>query len=162
MENISEKKALERLTSLCAKSEQCSGDMTDKMRRWGLDEQAQARIMQYLQSNKYVDDKRYSHSFVNDKVHFSKWGRRKIEQALHIKHVDKADYIEALDAVPDDDYLAVLRPMLKAKSRQITAKSQYEAYMKLIKYAVGRGFDLPLIKQCLEEEDIQQGDDVDF
>jgi regulatory protein len=162
MENISEKKALERLTFLSAKSEQCGGDMIEKMRRWGLDEQAQARVMKYLQTNKYVDDRRFSQSFVSDKVRFSKWGRRKIEQTLRMKHVDEDDYREALDAVPDEDYLAVLRPMLKAKSRQIKAKSQYEAYMKLIKYAAGRGFDLPLIKKCLEEENIEQGDDYDF
>ena len=101
MENISEKKALERLTFLSAKSEQCGGDMIEKMRRWGLDEQAQARVMKYLQTNKYVDDRRFSQSFVSDKVRFSKWGRRKIEQTLRMKHVDEDDYREALDAVPD-------------------------------------------------------------
>ena len=38
----------------------------------------------------YVDDSRYTESFVHDKIRYNKWGRRKIEQALWMKKVDSA------------------------------------------------------------------------
>ena len=41
-----EPQALKKLADLCAKGEHCSGEMLEKMRRWGLAEDAQARIME--------------------------------------------------------------------------------------------------------------------
>ena len=43
--------------------------------------------------------------------------------------------------------------MLKQKRKSIKAQSEYEATMKLIKYAIGRGFTMDIIKQCIEVED---------
>ena len=43
----------------------------------------------------------------------------------------------------------MLRPLLKAKWPTITAASDYERSMKLIRFAMGRGFDLDLIKKAL-------------
>ena len=86
---ISEQSALQRLAALCSRGEHSSGEMLEKMRRWGLSEEAQARIMERLLRDRYVDDERFAHAFVNDKVKYNKWGRRKIEQALWQKGVDE-------------------------------------------------------------------------
>ena len=45
---ITEEQALQRLAGLCSRGEYCSYDMTEKMRRWGLSETAQARVMAEL------------------------------------------------------------------------------------------------------------------
>ena len=55
--------------------------------------------------------------------------------------------------VDDEEYLGILRPLLKQKRKGIKAKSEYELTMKLIKFALGRGFTMDLIKQCIEVED---------
>ena len=87
---ILEPQALKKLADLCAKGEHCSGEMLEKMRKWGLSEDVQARIMEKLITLHYVDDSRYTESFVHDKIRYNKWGRRKIEQALWMKKVDNA------------------------------------------------------------------------
>lgn len=148
---VSEEKALASLASLCSKAEHCAGEMTDKMRRWGLPDDAQQRILDYLTARHFIDEDRYCQAFVEDKVRFDGWGRRKIEQALFAKHVSREAMARALDGVSDDDYLAVLRPLLHAKWPTIQARSDYERSMKLIKYAMGRGFDLRLIRQCIDD-----------
>ena len=48
--------AFKKLAALCAKGEHCSGEMLNKMRLWGLDEEAQASIMSKLVAGKYIDD----------------------------------------------------------------------------------------------------------
>jgi hypothetical protein len=84
---MTEEKALSALAALCARGEHCTGEMNDKMVRWGLDEEARRRIIEYLVGHQYVDDERYCRAFVNDKVKYDRWGRRKIEQALWAKHI---------------------------------------------------------------------------
>lgn len=147
----SEEQALSKLAALCSRGEHCTGELDEKMRRWGLDEEARRRNIDYLVAHQFVDDARYCRAFVGDKVRYDKWGRRKIEQALWQKHVPSDVSGPILDDVPDDDYLAALRPLLKAKWPTIKATTDYERSMKLIKFAMGRGFELRLIRQCIDE-----------
>ena len=79
---ISEEKALSKLATMCSKREYSTGDLDEKMRAWGLDEEARQRNIDYLVAHQFVDNSRFCRAFVNDKVKYNKWGRRKIEQAL--------------------------------------------------------------------------------
>jgi len=146
---ISEQSALQRLAALCSRGEHSSGEMLEKMRRWGLSEEAQARIMERLLRDRYVDDERFAHAFVNDKVKYNKWGRRKIEQALWQKGVDEEIRRRVLDEVEEEDFLTELRDLLKAKSRSITTKNDYERNMKLMRFALGRGYSYEQIRRCI-------------
>ena len=40
----------------------------------------------------------------------------------------------------EEDFLTELRDLLKVKSRSITAKNDYERNMKLMRFALGRGY----------------------
>ena len=150
-----------RLTALCAQGEHCSYEMEEKMRKWGINEEAQARIMAHLINERYIDDERYCRAYIRDKIHYSKWGRRKIEQGLYLKRIDRSLSSAALNEVDDEEYLQVLRPMLKAKWRTIKAGSDYERSGKLIKYALSRGFTFDIIRQCIDDADEHDFDDGD-
>lgn len=146
---LSREKALAKLAALCAKAEYCTGDMEDKMRRWGLSSNDIKENIAYLVDNKYIDNARYCKAFVNDKIAYNHWGRRKIEQALWMKHVPESVSAPILDAVPEEDYISVLKPLLASKAATVKAESDYERQMKLMKFAMGRGFSIDEIKQCL-------------
>ena len=139
--------------ALCARGEHSSGEMLEKMRRWDVDDEAQARIMQRLINERYVDDERFARAFVNDKIKYNQWGNRRIEQALWQKGIDKETRQAVLAEIDDEQYLEVLRPLLKTKARSVKANSEYERQMKLARFAMGRGFTFNLIQQCLPETD---------
>ena len=155
---ITEAQALKKLGDLCAKTEHCSGEIMEKMYKMGLPEDAKTRIMEKLTKYSYVDDERFTNAYVYDKIRYNQWGRRKIEQALWAKRIDNKIANLVLDAVPDEEYLSVLRPLLKSKYPTIKAETDYERSVKLIKYALGKGFTFDLIKQCIDaavdEDDI--------
>lgn len=152
MKQISEEDALLRLTSLCSTAEHCSHEMIEKMQRWQLANDAQARIIEYLVKEKYIDDERYARFFAKDKIRYNKWGRRKVEQAMWLKHIDGDIQRDVLDDIDDEEYLAVLRPLLKTKRKSVKASSDYEMNMKLIRFAMGRGFTMDIIRQCLDND----------
>lgn len=158
MKQISEEDALLRLTSLCSTAEHCSHEMIEKMQRWQLADDAQARIIEYLVKEKYIDDERYARFFAKDKIRYNKWGRRKVEQAMWLKHIDGDIQRDVLDDIDNEEYLAVLRPLLKTKRKSVKASSDYEMNMKLIRFAMGRGFTMDIIRQCLDNDNY---DDID-
>jgi regulatory protein len=153
MKEMTEQQALFKLTALCSQAEHCSGEMTEKMQKWGIAEDIQARIMAYLTKEKYVDDERYCRFFIRDKIKYNGWGRRKIEQALYLKQVPKSVSEPVFAEIDEAEYLAVLRPLLQQKYKTIKANSDYERSMKLIKFAMGRGFDLEIIRKCIDNID---------
>ena len=141
------------LAALCAQAEHCQYEMLEKMRRWELSEDAQARVMAKLVKERYIDDERYAQAFVKDKIRYNKWGRRKVEQALWQKRIDEDIRKRVLDEVDDDEYLIILRPLLKQKRKTIKAQNDYELNQKLMRFAVGRGFTFDIIRQCIDVDD---------
>lgn len=158
MKEVTEQGAYLQLASLCARAEHCQYEMTAKMRRWEMSDEAQARVMQRLVSEHYVDDERFARAFVNDKIRYNKWGRRKVEQALWMKRIDDDIRQRVLDEVDDSEYINVLRVLLKQKRRATKAASDYEMNQKLVKYALSRGFTFDIIRQCIDG-DIEEVDD---
>lgn len=153
MKQKTEQEAYLTLAALCAQAEHCQWEMTEKMRRWELTEEAQARVMERLTKERYVDDERYARAFVKDKVRYNKWGRRKVEQALWQKRIDEDIRQRVLDEVDDEEYLSVLRPLLKQKRKSTKASGDYELNQKLMRFALGRGFTFDIIRQCLDVDD---------
>lgn len=152
MKEVTEQGAYLQLAQLCARSEHCQHDMLEKMRRWEMSDEAQAHVMQRLISERYVDDERYARAFVRDKILYNKWGRRKVEQALWQKHIDDDIRQRILDEVDDEEYVNVLRPLLKQKRHTLKATSDYELNQKLVRFALSRGFTYDIIRQSLDTD----------
>ena len=158
---MTEQEAYLRLAALCAQAEHCRQEMRDKMKRWEINEEARERVVERLVKERYVDDERYARAFVKDKIRYQKWGRRKVQQGLWLKHIDQDIQDTVLSEVDDADYLAVLRPLLKQKSKSIKAESDYERNQKLVRFALGRGFTFDIIRLCLDVDDSMQPEDED-
>ena len=149
MSEITAEQALQRLTAACARAEHCSGEMREKMYHWGLDESTQDQVIDYLTTHRYIDDERFTRLFVRDKMQFNKWGRKKIEQALWGKHVKESVYLPILDEIDKNEWKTILLPLLETKRKSLHAASDYERKVKLIRFAMSRGFTMDIIEDCL-------------
>ena len=128
-----EQEAYLQLAALCAQAEHCQQEMRDKMRRWETAPEVQERVIARLMKERFIDDERYARAFVKDKIRYNKWGRRKVQQGLWMKHIDDDIQQRVLDEVDDAEYLAVLKPLLKQKAKSIKAENDYEVKMFTLK-----------------------------
>ncbi len=149
MKTLTEEQVFFKLSALCASAEHCTYEMTEKMRIWQVPADVQERVIERLVKNKYVDDERYCRAFVRDKIKYNKWGRRKVEQALYMKRIPESIIDAVLEEVDPETYLEILRPLIENKRKSIKADSEYELNMKLMKFAVGRGFTVEEVKKSL-------------
>lgn len=150
---MTEQEVYLKLTALCAQAEHCQQEMVEKMIRWEVDEETRQRIIHRLKTERYIDDERFTRAFVNDKIRYNKWGRRKVEQALWQKRIDKDIQQQILDEIDENEYLNVLRPLLKQKRKTTKANSEYELNQKLFRFALSRGFTYDIIRQCINIEE---------
>lgn len=157
-----EQEAYLQLAAACAQAEHCEQEMRDKMKRWEMDPEAQNRVVERLTKERYIDNERYARAFVKDKVRYNKWGRRKVQQALWMKRIDDDIQQRVLDEIDDEEYLKVLVPLLKQKRKSIKAANDYELNQKLVRFALSRGFDYGIIRQCLDvDEEMNIDDEMD-
>lgn len=148
---MDEKDALARMAAYCSVAERCRSDVEGKLSRWGLESGVVESIVLSLEKDRFLDEERYSRAFIRDKYLFAKWGKVKIGQALRAKHISSEVYAPLLDEVVDeDDYLAGLRALLAAKRKTVRAANNRELEGKLIRFALGRGFEMDDIRRCMD------------
>lgn len=142
--------ALVKLQELCARSEQCSHEILERLRKWGVPDGTAAKILALLKRDRYVDDSRFVEAFVRDKVVFNRWGRTKIRLALVQKRLPADLIADGLKAIDDDEYRQALAEVLESKARSLKEITSYESRVKLLRYAVSRGFEVGLASEMIK------------
>lgn len=147
---LTEEQAFVRLAHLCSTTEYCRHDLRRKMQAWLLPEGAEERILARLQKERFVDEARYAHAFVRDKFRFSRWGRQRIALELHARGIDSSIIDDALTEIDEQDSEQTLEQLLRAKLKTTKGRSDYEVFLKLLRYSVGRGFPQEQAHRCLQ------------
>ena len=144
-------KALNRAAALCARSEQSSGDIREKLLQWGLDGDDADRVLQQLVGQEFIDDKRYARAFVKDRFDFNGWGRIKIAHQLRIKGINSDDIDEAMSVIDDERYKERLTALLRAKWRDVKDREPRAAWAAMMRFAASRGFEAPIAGECVKQ-----------
>lgn len=147
--------ALSRAADLCARCEQCTPDILKKLDSWGINASDSAKIIRRLEDLKFLDNLRFAKAYAHDKLHFSGWGRRKIRQGLWAKRLPTDIIDHAFDDIEeeDDEYRAIALRVMKAKIRQLKEwPLSRESKLKVVKFAMTRGFEYPLIVDIFRTE----------
>jgi regulatory protein len=138
---MNEKEALNHAMKLCSRKEYTTSEIKEKLLEWGVSGETTEKIVSELTADKFIDDSRYSHAFVNDKLKFSKWGRIKILYMLRQKGVAEEIATEAMNSIESDLYDTILMAEMVKKSKSIKAESPFAFRGKLIQFALQRGFE---------------------
>lgn len=160
--------ALNQLMNLCAKAERSSGDARRLMYRWGVEAVEQEGVLEKLIDNRFIDDDRYAHAYVRDKIRFAGWGRYKIAVGLAAKGVAKpiveralVDEYDSLSSTGEGDDR--LERIVRLKMRSVKAKDLYDLRAKLIRFALSRGFEVgqsvDVVERLIKFEDHREFDE---
>ncbi len=69
------------------RSEHSRADAYEILKKWGFDNKMIEGMLEALETGGFINDKRFSKSFISDKFRFNKWGRLKIAQALALRKI---------------------------------------------------------------------------
>lgn len=151
MKELTEKEALYKAAAYCSSAEHCPQEIEKKLTSWGLDNDAIARIIAYLTKEKYIDIQRFCQCFVREKLTYNKWGRIKIAQALWSKQIPTAISAPILDAIPTEEYENILLHLIEEKQKSTTGRNEFERKGKIIRYALGKGFEMEIILKIIQQ-----------
>jgi regulatory protein len=146
--------AYTKAAAMCSKSETCSFDIHEKLKAWGLDEDNLLAVLSQLKEEKFIDDERFARAYVKDKFRFNHWGKQKIEFMLRSKRINPEILALAFDEIEDEGYADELLKLISDKLRTIKAKDKYDLRNKLMRFAMGKGFESGKIYAAFKELEI--------
>lgn len=148
---ITEEKALSRMMHIASRKEYCTHDIYQKLYQLKVEEDAIERIISQLHENKFIDDRRFTRSYINDKLRFNKWGKVKITHHLRLKRVPGQIIDEAFEEFTEEQLTEALKPIIIKKLKSVKGDTEYDRRNKVIRYALGRGFEMNDIIHKLEK-----------
>lgn len=155
---VTEDALLNKMAAYCAAAEHCRSEVLEKILRQDVPLEIAERIVDRLESEHYIDEARYCRAYANDKLRFSGWGKMKIRQGLYAKRIPDRLIVMCLDELDEAVYLDILKDLIAVKRRSVKGRNGYEITAKLIRFAVGRGFELKDIYKFVREEDCDFSD----
>ena len=137
---LSKAEWLDKAEAYCARSEHCAADVRRKLYEWGAPADLYDEIEQSLYSNDFLNDARFCHAYVHDKVAYQGWGRLKIQAGLQALQLPSSSIREALDAIDEKQYFTNLRNLI--------AQRRSDAEDKRLRFLLQRGFTYDEVKKC--------------
>jgi regulatory protein len=141
---------LQKAQKVCSGREYCISDIMSLLGRWGAkDEKTKSAVINKLILEKFIDEVRYCRAFARDHFTYSQWGRVKITQALKSKNIPAEAIAAGLEAIDEGEYLALLKKIIEDQQKRIKAKNRYEFKGKILRHALGKGFESHLVYDAI-------------
>ncbi len=157
----SESQALSKLAAYCSKAERAEYDVRRIAATWQLDADMTDRIITRLKKENFLNEERFCRSFIHDKVNFNKWGTTKIRFELRKKNVSETAIDYCLSGLGNERFEQALLNLLSTKIKTVRAATDYERSAKLVRFALGRGYPLELIKKTLQKLNLKDEEYTD-
>ena len=146
--SLSPQEALHKAAAYCSSGEQCCYDISEKLKKWGIEDSEASKIIEYLIKQRFIDEARYAKGFTNDK--FNKWGKTKIAYALRQKKIPETLIDEALYNINEEQYRDTLLQILENKQKNTKAADKYDLHAKLFRFAASKGFEPDIIQSVIQ------------
>lgn len=156
------KEAYARLADRCAMAEVSSGEALEKLKGWGISGPDAYGVVQRLIDERFIDDERFARAFVRDRVNNARWGVNKIRLALQQKGIDADIAAVALaEELDEETYFGNLAAALRSKGAKMPSPLSREDYARLVRFALGRGYEPGLVSEMIADEEYWRNDEPD-
>lgn len=129
-------------------SQKSTYEIRQKLREKKFSEDVIEKIIAYLNSYGFLDDEGFVKAYIRDKDEISRWSRGKIRYMLKTKHIDDnliEDYIYLIDDAREHEKAGFFA------DKKIRDDFSFENRTKVFRHLAGKGFDIDIINQVLDE-----------
>lgn len=137
----------------CALQERCHSEVREKLWAWGVYGLAAEQVLAELISQGFLNEERFACAFASGKFRIKGWGRKRIEHALRARQVSDYCIRKALQALPEDEYQAMLHNLLRQKYEELARKAPTSAERRaaLLRFAAQRGYETDLTWNAIRQ-----------
>ena len=139
------------LERYCIYQERCHKEVQKKLDEMSMIIEAKELIILHLLQHDFLNEERFTKSYVSGKFNIKKWGKIKIISQLKYRYISDYNIKSALSIINEDDYLKVLFDLAYKKKLFIRGKNEFDKRKKLTNFLLSRGFEIHLIIDVVNE-----------
>lgn len=139
-----------QLQRYCAYQDRCHSEVRSKLLSLKIYGDHLEEIISELVKDGFLDEERYARAYVRGKFKNNKWGKQKILQGLKQKQIGHYLLQSAIMEIDDREYVDTLVNILHQKIKMIPPGPNTLRRNKLVQYAVGRGYEMPMVLKLTE------------
>lgn len=147
------KRTMERAVRLLAAKARSIGELRERLleKQW-TNEEIVETVLQKLEDYKFVDDERFAHDFAASKLRQKPVGKRKLQQTLQQKQLDKETVQHALEQVYEETpEVDLIEEAIKKRIRLKGLPKDRDETKKFYDYLMRQGFSYGLISDKMRE-----------
>ncbi|MDF2932696.1 MAG: RecX family transcriptional regulator [Chryseobacterium sp.] len=140
----------QKLVNYCVYQDRCHAEVEQKMREFVLIPEAKEEILLYLMKENYLNEERFTRSYIRGKFNIKQWGKNKIKIHLKQKGITEKLITKSFDEIDDEDYLKIIKKLYENHFSKQKGLQVYQKKSKTIKYLLSRGFEYENILQVID------------
>lgn len=137
------------MVNYCVYQDRCHYEVEQKMREFLLIPEAKDEILLYLMKENYLNEERFTRSYIRGKFNIKNWGRIKIKIHLKQKGISEKLISKCMDEIDEDDYRKIILQIWNNYYERQKGLKDYQKKSKTIHYLISRGFEYEEILQSI-------------
>ena len=137
----------QKLVNYCVYQDRCHSEVEQKMRDFLLIPEAKDEIFLYLIKENYLNEERFTRSYIRGKFYIKHWGRNKIRINLKQKGITEKLIAKSMDEIDEQDYLDSVNKIYQDYYSKQKGLRDYQKKSKTIKHLMSKGYEYELIME---------------
>ncbi len=145
-------KEIERkLQHYCSYQDRCHKEVIEKLKTYKIKSSDLNQIVSNLINENFLNESRFSKSFVRGKFNIKNWGKVKIITELKFRNISPYNITLGLNEIDDQDYMKKLEDIFNKKLSSLSNLSSPLKKKKIISYLLYRGWESNLVYSKINE-----------
>jgi len=137
--------ATKKLEHYCAYQERCHKEVVQKLTGMYMIPEAIDVIVVHLLQHNFLNEERFSKTFVSGKFRIKAWGRGRLTFELKKKDISKVNINQALAEISDVEYNDFFNDLAEKRANLLKELDKYKKKKKFIDYFLYRGWEPYLV-----------------
>jgi regulatory protein len=143
--------AQKKLEYYCAYQERCHKEVIAKLRTLGMIPSVIDKIISELIKANYLNETRFTQSFVRGKFRIKKWGKNRILQELKVRDISNFNIKLGMKEISDDNYQKTFYDLFEKRRREVKQLTKTEQKKKIFSYMSYRGWENSKVYEALRD-----------
>ena len=143
--------AQKKLEYYCAYQERCHKEVIAKLKTLGMIPSVIDKIISELIKANYLNETRFTQSFVRGKFRIKKWGKNRILQELKVREISSFNIKLGMKEISDDNYQKTFYELFEKRRREVKQLTKTEQKKKIFSYMSYRGWENSKIYDALRD-----------
>ena len=140
----------QKIANYCVYQDRSHQEVEQKLKEFLLIPEAKEEILLFLIAENYINEERFTRSYIRGKFYIKSWGKKKIANQLKMKGITEKLIRKCMDEINEQDYKAKILEIYRDYYDKLPSAASYQKRSKTITYLIGKGYEYEDILEMLD------------